>query len=288
MTQSDNPELVPQSGVTDSDEPKTSAKAQKLKFYAVVAAMVLLCGGFIWLIFAPDEGAQPEGASGLNTTVPEATVQTTQDDKRKAYEDEQYRQRQQEKLRTLQEVGESLMLPAAKTQKKPQSDPIRTSQEAYKRVNRQVSTFYQTPKEDPQVAELRRQLTELTARLDGQDKAPDPAVDPLAMMEKSYELAAKYYPQGGTPGPKSVPVASSAPDREPAVAVRRAADETTSTLSEPAPLTLEERNYAFNTAVGDSPEIPAGAIRACVAEDQVLTMGARVKLRLQESLQAGD
>lgn len=227
-----------------TEEQKSGKAAQKLKFYAVVALMSMLCLGFIWLIFSPAETDQPEGAAGLNTTVPAATVKTTEDDKRKAYEKEQYKEKQRDKQKTLQEISENYLTtdkPDKKTEPKP--DPVRASHETYQQINRQMTSFYQTPKEDPQLADLKRQLVELSVRLEEKEKAPEPRPDPMELIEKSYELAAKYYPGSGNQTGKNIQSVSTAgPDKEPAVKVRRATDETTSTLAEPATLTLEERN----------------------------------------------
>lgn len=237
---SDN--IVSQSG-TQSDEPKSGKTAQKLKFYVVVSIMVLLCGGFIWFLFSPKNTIQPEGATGLNTNVPAATVKNTEDDKRKIYETEQHKERLRDKQKTLQEISDNFLTPGQSERKptEPKADPIRTSHETYRQINQQMTSFYQTPKEDPQVADLKRQVMELSARLDQKEKAPEPA-DPMELIEKSYALAAKYYPGNGAQPVKSIPTTGTDANKEPTVAVRRTADATTSTLAEPAPLTLEERN----------------------------------------------
>lgn len=237
---SDN--IVPQSG-TQTEEQKPGKVAQKLKFYTVVGIMSALCLGFIWFLFSPADSAQGEGSTGLNMTVPAATVKTTDDDKRKVYEAEQYKERQRNKQQTLQQIAENYLMPGQPEKKKaePKPDPIRTSHDTYRQINRQMSTFYQTPKEDPQVADLKKQLVELSARLEEKEKAPKPA-DPMELIEKSYELAAKYYPGGQAVKGVQPSVESQTSDKEPSVTVRRALDETTSTLAEPAALTLEERN----------------------------------------------
>ena len=46
------------------------------------------------------------------------------------------------------------------------------------------------------------------------------------------------------------------------------------------------RNYSFNTAVGSSREVVHKGIRACVAEDQQMAGGGRIKLRLLEPMSA--
>lgn len=265
---------------------------EKLKFYGVVSVMVVLCGGFIWFLFSPEQDSAEAGSAGLNVTIPDAVVQEPEADKRKAYERQQADEQRREKTRTLQEIAgdDYLTLQQPEAAAEPSADAIRQSQATYGRVNRQVAAFYQTPREDPQVAELKRQLAEMSERLEQQAAAPKDAPDPMEMMEKSYELAARYFPQGGTA--TVVPVetpASARGGKTPAVRVRRAGESVTSTLAEPAPLTLEERNWNFFTVAGNGsvPQL-GGAIRACVAEDQTVTAGSRVKLRLLEPLQAGD
>lgn len=265
---------------------------QKAKFYGVVSVMVTLCGGFIWFLFSPEPRDATAGSAGLNVTIPDAVVQEPEADKRKAYERQQADEQRHEKTRTLQEIAgdDYLTLQPTEAAAEPQADAIRQSQATYGRVNRQITAFYQTPREDPQVAELKRQLAEMSERLDEQSAVPKETSDPMEMMEKSYELAARYFPPGG--GAASAPLETPAPERDgktPTVRVRRAGENVTSTLAEPAPLTLEERNWNFLTADGnETPPMPGTAIRACVAEDQTVTAGARVKLRLLEPLQAGD
>lgn len=240
-TMSDNNPTPPE-GV-ETEEQKPGKAAQKLKFYTVVGIMSALCLGFIWFLFSPADSAQGEGSTGLNMNVPAATVKNTEDDKRKAYEQEQYKNKQRDKQQTLQEITETYLTDDKPEKKKaePKPDPIRTSHDTYRQINRQMSTFYQTPKEDPQVADLKKQLVELSARLEEKEKAPKPA-DPMELIEKSYELAAKYYPGGQAVKGVQPSVQSQTSDKEPTVTVRRALDETTSTLAEPAALTLEERN----------------------------------------------
>ncbi len=66
-------------------------------------------------------------------------------------------------------------------------------------MNRQLGSFYETPKEDKEKEELKRQVEELTARLDAKKNGAGSMDEQVALMEKSYELAAKYM-NGGQPG----------------------------------------------------------------------------------------
>ena len=79
----------------------TSQHLRQLKFVGVVTVMTLLCGIFLWYLFAPKPAPQQAGAGGYNVTIPEATVKPAETDKRKVYEQEQYEQQRREKLQSL-------------------------------------------------------------------------------------------------------------------------------------------------------------------------------------------
>ena len=108
-------------------------------------------------------------------------------------------------------------------------------------------------------------------------------------MEQSYRLAAKYLnPKADVSGKT---VEEEKPDPVP---VSRVETGTTSALEQPvtdsafiASLAVE-RNYGFNTAVGSSYRMGTNTIPACISESQTIEQGGRVKLRLLESLQAGN
>lgn len=168
-------------------------------------------------------------------------------------------------------------------------------------MNCQLGSFYETPKEDKEKEELKRQVEELTARLDAKENGAGSMDEQVALMEKSYELAAKY--MNGQNG-QSIPlqpgqiaqVAPSAPvqGKGNATPVKSVSDRTVSGLQQPisnAEFIAEygkPRNYGFNTAVGSGYSMGKNTIRACVHNDQTLMDGQTVKLRLLEPLQAGN
>lgn len=168
-------------------------------------------------------------------------------------------------------------------------------------MNRQLGSFYETPKEDKEKEELKRQVEELTARLDAKESGAGNMDEQVALMEKSYELAAKYMNgqngQSVPPQPGQIAqVAPSAPvqGKGNATPVKSVSDRTVSGLQQPmsnAEFVAEyskPRNYGFNTAVGSGYSIGKNTIRACVHNDQTLMDGQTVKLRLLEPLQAGN
>lgn len=293
MTQSDKKEekaKVPESQKAESaseKEKKPGGKAaEKLKFYGVVAFLSLLCAGFIWFIFKPDAPEKVEGMAGINTTIPDAIAPETMADKQKAYELEEMKKRRQEKVRTLQDIAGGYLTPDTlePEEKGPKADAIRESREKQRQISRQITSFYQEPKESPRVSELERQVKELSEKLERERKGQDP----LELMEKSYEMAARYFP-GQTGGQvKSIQPADGTGTGNPAaIAAGRAAENVVSSLAAPPPLDTVPRNYGFATAVGGGQLAGANTIRACVAEDQTVTTGSRIRFRLLEPLQVG-
>ena len=197
-------------------------------------------------------------------------------DKQKAYELEEMKKRRQEKVRTLQDMAGGYLTPDTTDGLKPEedapkADAIRESREKQRQISRQITSFYQEPKESPRVSELERQVKELNEKLERERKGQDP----LELMEKSYEMAARYFP-GQTGGQvKNIQPAGGIGTGNPAaIAAGRATENVVSSLAvPPAPDTIP-RNYGFATAVGDRQLAGANTIRACVAEDQTVTTGA--------------
>lgn len=278
MTQSDKKEKDRETRKAESVPEKGKKPgrkaADKLKFYGVAAVLSLLCAGFIWFIFKPDATETVEGAAGINTTIPDAIAPETMADKRKAYELEEMKKRRQEKVRTLQDMAGGYLTSDTTDGLKPEedvpkADAIRESREKQRQISRQITSFYQEPKENPRVSELERQVKALNEKLERERNGQDP----LELMEKSYEMAARYFP--GQTGGQVKSIQPGGPSGNPAaIAAGRATENVVSSLAvPPAPDTIP-RNYGFATAVGTGQPAGANTIRACVAEDQTVTTGA--------------
>ncbi|WP_349306508.1 conjugative transposon protein TraM [Bacteroides faecis] len=283
MTQSDKKEEKEKQRGARKAEPASEKKsggktAEKLKFYGVVAFLSLLCAGFIWFIFKPDASETTEGAAGINTTIPDAIAPETMADKQKAYELEQMKKRRQEKVRTLQDVAGDYLMPdmldGLKPEKAvPKQDAIRKSRQQQQQISRQITSFYQEPKDNPRVSVLERQVKELNEKLERERKGQDP----LELMEKSYEMAARYFPGQAGGQVKSIQPADgtgTAPGNPAAMAAGRATENVVSSLAAPPGMDTIPRNYSFATAVGAGEKAGSNTIRACVAEDQTVTTGA--------------
>ena len=294
-------------------KPLTPKQLQQRKKLMVYPLMGLLFLGSMWLIFAPSEEREVnrDTVGAFNADIPLPENDGIIGDKRKAYEQAQAERRQAEKVRSLEDFafsGESdadgveMELPDSEPEREPFSDSSgnggsRSSVAAYRDINRKLGSFYEEPKVDGEKEELKRQVEELTAKLEERERQAGGIDDQVALMEKSYELAAKYMGQNGQDGatvqtPATVQNGNGL--GQPAVAVQAARERTVSGLRQPLSDAefmrrySQPRNYGFNTAVGSGYALGKNTIAACIHQDQTVMDGQQVKLRLLEPLQAGN
>ena len=290
------------------DKPKrelTPQQVQQRRKMIVFPLMFLAFAGCMYLIFAPSgkEDVNVESVGGFNADIPLPAEDGIIADKQKAYEQAMISRRQQEKIQSLQDFGftgnDEAEEPQAEIDLMPEEDakPQRgggaSSAYAYRDINRQLSTFYETPPVDEEKEDLKRQVAELTDRLQQQQNATPTADDQMALLEKSYELAAKYM-NGGQGQVAQVPVTGDIDRKPDAVAVQAVRETTVSGLQQPMSdadfirAYSQPRNYGFNTAVGTGYAMGRNTVAACIHQDQTLTDGQAVKLRLLEPMQAGN
>lgn len=294
-------------------KPLTPKQLQQRKKLMVYPLMGLLFLGSMWLIFAPSEerDVNRDTVGAFNADIPLPENDGIIGDKRKAYEQAQAERRQAEKVRSLEDFafseesdadGVEMELPDSEPEREPFRDYSgnggdRSSVAAYRDINRKLGSFYEEPKVDGEKEELKRQVEELTAKLEERERQAGGIDDQVALMEKSYELAAKYMGQNGQDGatvqaPATVQNGNSL--GQPAVAVQAARERTVSGLRQPLSDAefmrrySQPRNYGFNTAVGSGYTLGKNTIAACIHQDQTVMDGQQVKLRLLEPLQAGN
>ena len=290
------------------DKPKrelTPQQVQQRRKMIVFPLMFLAFAGCMYLIFAPSgkEDVNVESVGGFNADIPLPAEDGIIADKQKAYEQAMISRKQQDKIQSLQDFGftgdDEMEEPQAEIDLMPEDDakPQRgggaSSAYAYRDINRQLSTFYETPAVDEEKEDLKRQVAELTDRLQQQQNATPTADDQMALLEKSYELAAKYM-NGGQGQVAQVPVTGGIDRKPDAVAVQAIRETTVSGLQQPMSdadfirAYSQPRNYGFNTAVGTGYAMGRNTVAACIHQDQTLTDGQAVKLRLLEPMQAGN
>ena len=178
------------------------------------------------------------------------------------------------------------------------------STSAYQDINRTLGSFYEAPREDPEKEELRARLAELENRMSSEQQSPAITVnDQMALLEKSYQLAAKYMPSGGGQSSSNMPLASDGETASEgkAVATTRngkavafpvapVSEQVVSALAQPMSDSafrseyVKERNYIFHTAIGTAPLTEKNTISACVHTRQTVTDGQTVRFRLLEPM----
>ena len=175
------------------------------------------------------------------------------------------------------------------------SGSFQSSTSAYRDINRTLGNFYEEPKEDPEKEALRKEVEELRNSMVQQHSIQPSYEEQVALLEKSYQLAAQY-----TSGENSA--ARETSDRAPEkadgkadiVPIGQVSVPVVSSLSQPmsderilAGLS-ESRNWGFVTPVGTGGAAEKNTIRICVHGDQTVLNGQSVRLRLLEPMRAGN
>jgi len=323
-------------------KPGMSQKQKELfKKAAVYSLMGILFLGFMYLIFAPsaDNKANTEVNQGFNTDIPMPKEEALISDKRDAYQQEQMKQKQDERMRSLQDFsallgdidnektdelailsdaaptaraggGSVSQNRAASAQSRSQTS-IQTSAEAYRDMNRTLGNFYEKPpdvqRDDPEKTMLREELEELKMRLDETDNRKNVIDNQLELMEKSFQMAAKYMPGSsgavgtvGTDGAMGTSVVAqetsltATTNKTVVVPVDRVREQTVSILmpemsnAEFMETYSKPRNMGFLTATSEAGAGIKNTVSACVHADQTIMDGQNVRLRLLEPMQAGN
>lgn len=314
----------------EPDKPKkelTEEQRQKQKKMIVYPLMALIFSVAMWLIFAPSgaEKEQEKGQSGFNTDVPAPTDNKLADDKLAVYEQEQFNRKQAERREQMQDLASMFGSGESEAQgddlyDEPEAEPksglggggstrpketIYASANAYRDMNRTLGNFYEQPKEDPEKEEMRKELEELREMAYNRQTEKETADEQLALLEKSYQLAAKYMPQNqGQPFTGQPGVSPAVTDTQPTETykngkaqmnpVGQVRQRVVSGLAQPMSDTTfiaeyaQPRNLGFLTAVGTAGETEKNTIKACIHDNQTITDGQAVRLRLLEPMRAGE
>lgn len=173
---------------------------------------------------------------------------------------------------------------------------IQSSAAAYQDINKQLGSWYEeqaTVDDGAQLAvearveELERRLEEAEAEKAAQDEQ-------TALLEKSYQMAAKYMPQGVQQTADETATATTSRDKVNIQPVRQVHHNVVSLLA--APMEDAEfiaawnqpRNMGFYTAAGNEGIKDKNSIRACVNQTITLTSGKELQIRLLEPMIAGN
>lgn len=297
----------------------TPQELQKRKKMIIFPLLFLLFAGSMWLIFAPSGEKEEEQKVGFNTDLPTPKESGIVSDKRDAYMQEAMQNKQQEKMRSLQDfafnLGEENETGKEQVKITPQSpdyyeeptsgnrtpsrsgNAFQTSNSAYQDVNRQLGNFYEEPAtktdEQAQLA-LEARIQELEQRLTEEQERKSSEEEQLAMIEKSYAIAARYMGGGEQASGGNTPVGNTTNGKVAVQPVTQVRHNVVSLLAAPMPDSVfmkefvKPRNWGFNTVAGNEDVKEKNSIRACVYQTVTITDGQEVGLRLLEPMMAGN
>ncbi|MDN3706674.1 conjugative transposon protein TraM [Myroides ceti] len=292
----------------------TENKTEKLKKPLIFGLMGIVFVGCMYLIFKPSADKKEIENIGLNDAVPQATGAGMPADKGKAYEQEMLERKEQEKRNALATLSDYWN---TDDKKEPANEFTEDDEDestgygnggrnsgrnnssalnSYRNAQSTLGNFYQD--NNSETMELRKQLDELKEKLAEKDVPKATTIDDqLALMEKSYQMAAKYLPNNTNTGNVEQPVpangtasgAAGANKKEHFVSFTAARKNTVSALyREPTDSEFlenwsETRNRGFYTA-GTAEQVvqPKNSIKACVHDAQTVVGETGVRLRLLE------
>lgn len=259
-------------------QPKTTAERRKMMKYLVVFPAAILSGAVIlWLLYSSLNKEENKTSDAFNTEIPAGESEKI-GTKVQEYEAADAAKEKQARI----EVVGSLDTIAASSQPNTVAEPsaIQESAEQYQQVQASIQDFYVPDySQTEQVAELQARIEELEAQnatVTQQAQQPDE----MAMLERSYQLAAQYMGNGNGVNypPPQQSEEKGKRNVQPVTQVNRSVGSSLSASSD----------RGFNTSVGRKASFAKNTIAAVVANDQSVINGQAVKFRLTEPMWVGN
>lgn len=275
---------------------------ERIKKPLIFTLMGVVCACSMYLIFKPSKDKKQIENIGLNEAVPQPAEAVMQSDKQKAYEEEMLEEKEQQKrnaLTTLSDYWNEKSSDPAKGDSSEDGqigayssrESENPSLSSYQNAQNALGSFYQNDNSETQ--QLRRQMDELKEKLAEKEVPAAVSVDDqLALMEKSYQMAAKYLPSvpntagAADKNAPSSPVPS-ASKKEHFASFTPTGKSSISALYREASDTAfssdGRKNSGFYTAgTSERQDKQKNSVRACVHQTQTITAEGSVQLRLLE------
>jgi len=294
--------------VANTPENGSGTNKERLKKPLIFSVMALVFIGCLYLIFGRDGGKNAKEAIdiGINATVPQASGDGLPTDKGKAYEQEMLEEKERQKRATLMTLSDYWQSDSTRqdndndtvtdlSERTQEIKPARDANPAlnnYKTMQHSLGNFYQkNPAQEALKSENERLKAQLEASQASQGQKPD---DRLALMEKSYQMAAKYFP-GAT---KAMDTVNTYPKTEKQeddfVTVLPNRKSVVSQLYRKVPDSLllahlangEQQGFT-TTGVQQDVSLPPNSIRACIHQTHKLVGEGSVQLRLLQDVRIG-
>lgn len=259
-------------------QPKTQAERQKMMKYLVVFPAAILSGIVIlWLLYSSLNKDDEKTGDAFNTEIPagESEAIGTKVQEYEAADAAREKQSKQAVINTLDST-----IPSTDSVTVAEPSAIEQSAEQYQQVQASLQDFYvpDYSSNSAEVAALQERITELETQNTLAQQQAQP--DELELMERSYQLAAKYMGTGNSVDypPRTDTEEKGKRDVLPVAQVKR---NVVSSLG-------ASSDRAFTTSVGGKAITQKNTIAAVVAGDQSVISGQSVKLRLTEPMWVGN
>lgn len=259
-------------------QPKTPAERQKMMKYLVVFPAAILSGIVIlWLLYSSLNKDDKKTGDAFNTEIPagESEVIGTKVQEYEAADAAREKQRKQAVINTMDTI---VNVTDSATVAEPSA--IEQSAEQYQQVQASLQDFYvpDYSSNSAEVAALQERIVELETQNTLAQQQAQP--DELELMERSYQLAAKYM---GTGNGVDYPPRTDTEEKGKRVVlpVAQVKRNVVSSLG-------ASSDRAFTTSVGVKAISQKNTIAAVVAGDQSAISGQSVKLRLTEPMWVGN
>lgn len=298
-----------------SDEQSLSnlQRFEKFKKPLIYILMAVVCAGFLYLIFKPKEKNLLIENVGFNSAVPQAADDKLQSDKQKAYEQQLLAQKNEEKRNTLTTLSDYWNDGEATNLSPGQSAPLNSTDKSgmltngdqnamnsYRNAQHTLGNFYN--RDDQEVSNLKKEISRLkNESLQNNSTPKGNGIDEqLELMEKSYQLAAKFIPSsshqnGNITETKPSHTCVKSEPTEPKVKINSVKHLNKSVVSalyrEPGDsaflASLSQNNFIGIQGNQVNNQITRNSIRAVIHQTQIVTAESFISLRLSEPMMLG-
>ena len=262
-------------------QPKSQAERQKMMKYLVVFPAAVLCGIVIlWLLYTSLNKNDNKVGNAFNTEIPEGENGGI---KTKA---EEYAAADAAKEKDAQQravVALDTLTTATPTDTVEHQSAVENSAQAYQEVQESLNDFFveDTPADNVEMDALNERIAELEAQ-NAMAQQQAQQTNDMAMLERSYQLAAQYMGNGNGgnyPPPQVQAEEKGKRNVQPVAQVNR---NVVSSLSQTSTV------RGFNTSVGTMRAVAKNTISAVIAGNQSVIDGESVKLRTTEPMWVGN
>ncbi len=262
-------------------QPRSQAERQKMIKYLVVFPAAVLCGiAILWLLYTSLNKTDGKVGNAFNTEIPEGEsdgIRTKAEEyaAADAAKEKEAQQRAVVALDTLTAVGVNDTVA--------RQSAVENSAQAYQEVQASLNDFFveDTPTDNVEMDALNERIAELEAQNAMAQQQAQQSND-MAMLERSYQLAAQYMGNGNAnAGYQTLPQSDEKGKRN----VQPVAQVNRNVVSS---LNASANSQRLNTAVGFKSASSKNTIAAVVAGNQSVMDGESVKLRTAEPMWVGN